>query len=226
MFLCVYVIVFRVTSLLDLSSPIGRPARPGRDAVVASQRARLLRALIVVVARKGYASTVVSDVVAEAGVSRKTFYEQFPNLLGCFLAAYEACLELLREHVLAARDPALEPAVQIRRIVDAYLDLMVEQPHLARTYLVESYAAGDEAIARRQHTLTEFALLLAGLHGEMLAKDSAGSDALSEVGYEVVVNSVIAMVTSRVAQRRTHELPSLAPTLTAHVLRGLGLEDP
>src|SRR6266498_996015 len=48
-----------------------------RETIVASQRGRLLDAMAAAVAEKGYAETTVSDVVDRAGVSRRTFYEQF-----------------------------------------------------------------------------------------------------------------------------------------------------
>ena len=45
-----------------------------------------------VVSDKGYAATTVADVVERAGVSRRTFYEQFADKEACFLAAYDAGL--------------------------------------------------------------------------------------------------------------------------------------
>ncbi|HEY3021063.1 MAG TPA: TetR family transcriptional regulator, partial [Solirubrobacteraceae bacterium] len=49
----------------------------GRKAVWANQRARMLDAMARAVAAKGYARVSVADVVQLAGVSRRTFYEQF-----------------------------------------------------------------------------------------------------------------------------------------------------
>ncbi|MWK38860.1 TetR family transcriptional regulator [Actinomadura sp. J1-007] len=66
--------------------PRGRSSLP-RTAVRDAQRARLMRAAIAAVAEKGYASTTVADVVGRARVSRKAFYEHFPDLERCFLAS-------------------------------------------------------------------------------------------------------------------------------------------
>src|SRR4051812_4425661 len=66
------------------------PAGDGPAAGAADQRARLLDAITRVVVRKGYARATVADVVEVAGVSRRTFYEQFADKEACFLAAYEA----------------------------------------------------------------------------------------------------------------------------------------
>lgn len=57
--------------------------------VVASQRARLFSAMASVTASKGYAATTVADLLAAAGVSRETFYEQFRSKLDCFEQAFE-----------------------------------------------------------------------------------------------------------------------------------------
>ena len=62
-----------------------RPRGLTRDEVLASQRGRMIAAMAETVAAKGYAATTVADVVARAGVSRKTFYEHFADREECFL---------------------------------------------------------------------------------------------------------------------------------------------
>lgn len=56
----------------------------------ATQRGRLLVAATLVVAERGYAKASVSDIVAAAGVSRSTFYENFEGKDDCLIAAYQA----------------------------------------------------------------------------------------------------------------------------------------
>src|SRR3954468_9415515 len=74
-----------------------------RDVVLASQRARVLGAMGEAVARKTYAGTTVADVVAGAGVSRKTFYEHFRAKEECFLAAFDAGVAMLLQAITDAR---------------------------------------------------------------------------------------------------------------------------
>src|SRR5438270_860325 len=74
--------------------PRGRHAAP-RAVVRETQRARMLEAMVQAVAEKGYAHVAVADVIERAGVSRKTYYEQFANKEGCFLAAYDAGVDAL-----------------------------------------------------------------------------------------------------------------------------------
>ncbi|MGB8875435.1 MAG: helix-turn-helix domain-containing protein, partial [Solirubrobacteraceae bacterium] len=101
--------------------PRGRHAAP-RAVVREIQRARMLDAMVEAVADKGYARVTVADVIERAGVSRKTFYEQFANKEECFLAAYDAGVDGL----LAAIDEALDALAPdwlagSRRAVEVYL---------------------------------------------------------------------------------------------------------
>src|SRR5213596_3561078 len=59
-----------------------------RALVTRTQRERMLDAMARAVAAKGYAKVTVSDVVALAGVSRRTFYEHFSDKEECFLESY------------------------------------------------------------------------------------------------------------------------------------------
>src|SRR5215472_17539227 len=71
----------------------GRPGLPrGRSrlpepAVRASQRDRLLRAVVTATAEKGYLAVTVADIVRRAKVSRAAFYLHFRSTEECFLAA-------------------------------------------------------------------------------------------------------------------------------------------
>ncbi|MBV9166786.1 MAG: helix-turn-helix transcriptional regulator, partial [Solirubrobacterales bacterium] len=55
-----------------------------RAFVASNQRERIIDALAAVCARKGYRATTVEDVIAEAGVSRRTFYDLFTSKQQCF----------------------------------------------------------------------------------------------------------------------------------------------
>ena len=62
----------------------------------ATQRERLLAGMVRAANRDGYARANVTSVIAEAGVSRPTFYDYFADKDDCFLAALaDAQLRLL-----------------------------------------------------------------------------------------------------------------------------------
>src|SRR3954470_7596658 len=76
-----------------------------REELRASQRGRLICAIADSVAAKGYAATSVADVLALAGVSRRTFYEHFEDKEACFLAAYDSGAEAIFEAMADAVEP-------------------------------------------------------------------------------------------------------------------------
>ena len=79
----------RSASMSDVTAPIAAPVAP---AAGTEHRARLLEGMARAVAAKGYADTTIADIVREASVSRRTFYENFADKAECLTALYEACL--------------------------------------------------------------------------------------------------------------------------------------
>ncbi len=136
------------------------------------QRRRIMTAMAEVMAEQGYATTSVADVIRRAGVSRETYYQQFRSKLDCFLAAFDAAAVALFAPIRAMADPAgsaaLGPAERLDRfdeLLGAYLDGLAAQPALARVFLVEVYAAGPGAMARRVELQAEISDSVATLLG-------------------------------------------------------------
>jgi len=135
------------------------------DVVAASQRTRLLAAIADAAAEKGYARVSVADVIQRAGVSRRAFYEQFDNKEACFLAAYDAGVDLLLDAVaqaLAAGGPQWPD--RVRAATRCYLEMHEAAPAFARTFLVEVLAAGPSALRRRGQVHERFAEHLRVVH--------------------------------------------------------------
>src|SRR5271163_2421137 len=65
------------------------PHRLDHNQVVRNQRSRMYGAMVEAVAASGYERASVRQVVALAGVSRRSFYEQFSNKQECFLQAFD-----------------------------------------------------------------------------------------------------------------------------------------
>jgi AcrR family transcriptional regulator len=141
--------------------PRGRHGLP-RKAVVASQRGRILAAMVEVAAERGYANVRVSDVIAAAGVSRKTFYELFDDRESCFLAAFAFRLRQLLRMTTAGfeSNPDAPWAERVRVGLIAFLAGMAEQPAAARFCIVEALAAGPAAVARRDDAIRQFSEFL------------------------------------------------------------------
>lgn len=191
------------------------PGRHGlaRSFVARNQRERMLAAVAEVASRKGFAAMSVQDIVSEAGVSRRTFYEQFKNKDDAFLAAFdEGSGRLLASVEAAFRD---EPTFEGRASAGfrAFLELLAASPTFARTCIVEVLAAGPEAIARRSRALEEFARFF-----EDTARELLGDDAPSPLIAETIVGGVYETVYRRIARGETADLPKLLPDLVQAAL--------
>src|SRR3954469_9338582 len=173
--------------------PRGRHAAP-REVVRSSQRGRMLAAMAGAVAEKGYGAVAVADVIARAGVSRKTFYEHFENKEECFLAAYDAGVELMLGAIDAAiADAGSEPLSIARAGTARYLETLAANPAFARTFLVEVLAAGPRALGRRARVHARFADQLATIH-----RAAGGRGDTSPAVFRACVGAIHEVVTDHV----------------------------
>ncbi|HTU85826.1 MAG TPA: TetR/AcrR family transcriptional regulator [Solirubrobacteraceae bacterium] len=204
--------------------PRGRHAAP-RPVVRETQRARMLEAMVQAVAEKGFARVAVADVIERAGVSRKTFYEQFANKEDCFLAAYDAGVDRL----LAAIDDALDALAPdwlagTRRAVEVYLGAMAASPAFARAFLIEVLGAGPEALSRRDAVQERFAAQLQAIHRRARA-DIPEIPALAPHTFRAAVGAVNELVTAHVLEHEAHTLPELSDAiLDVHLALLVGRE--
>ncbi|HEX5146845.1 MAG TPA: helix-turn-helix domain-containing protein [Conexibacter sp.] len=193
--------------------PRGRHAA-ARDVVLASQRGRLLEAMAACVAEHGYAATTVAQVIARAGVSRKTFYEQFPDKRACFLAAWEVGTDILLDHVQAAGEEAGGWRARLRAGVDAFLEVLAAEPEFARSFMIEVLGAGDEALARRAETNERFAAALAETHAQALA-EGAPLRPVPPWAFRAAAGAAWELTVEHLRTHGVERLPELAPQIEA-----------
>jgi AcrR family transcriptional regulator len=188
-----------------------------RDEVEQSQRFRLLTAMTEAVADKGFANTVVADVVARSGVSRATFYKMFRSKEECFQAAYQMNAELVARIMETGLDGLRDdvrssPLEKLDRVLGLYVHTLASAPALARVFLVEVYAAGPEAIAQRRASLDRFVDIVAATHeGET---GLLGTRKSQRFAAEMIVNAVSSTVTNIVGVGDLDSLPALQTKLS------------
>jgi AcrR family transcriptional regulator len=118
---------------------------PGRKS---TQRERLLTGLIATANRDGYAGANVSAVIAEAGVSRPTFYDYFSDRDDCFLTAVgDVEGQLLAEVRAEIRDARREHA--LAAAIGTLVRFASREPEMARFLTNEPMAAGPRALDAR-----------------------------------------------------------------------------
>ncbi len=128
------------------------PHRLSRKQVTASQRQRILDAVLDVVGERGYAAATVAHVTTAAGVSRTPFYEQFRSKQDAFLAAYdEFGQEFLAD--MGGVDTTARPADVLSSAAGRLVDWGRKRPLACRAFLVEIHAVGEEGLAHRDRAM-------------------------------------------------------------------------
>lgn len=184
----------------------------------ATQRERLLLGMAETVARRGYAATPVAEVLKAAGVSRRTFYEQFVDKEDCFLAAYDATVAVCTQRTIAAYRAGATWEDGIALACDALLRTLAAEPALAHLCVVDVLAAGPRAVARRVATLRRLARFVEQTRGRAAAEARPSG----RVG-QAIVGGVHELVYSQIVRGRAAHLPELSEELLqcAFALAGL-----
>lgn len=125
--------------------PAGRHGL-SREFVARNQRERLLDGMAHAVAERGYLCTTVADVLRAAGVSRRTFYENFSDKEDCFLRTYEVIVERIGARVDEAYARPGSWPERVHAGLAAFLEFIDREPAFARLALVEALAAGPRAL--------------------------------------------------------------------------------
>ena len=166
--------------------------------VAASQRQRLLEAIVELVAEKGYPDVTIGDIVSRAGTAKRTFYDHFADKLQCFLAALDGITDTLV--AASARFFAVSGTVRERceYSMRGYLELLVSMPNTAKVFYLEAVAAGPESVTRRHAVQLKFARNIVGL-SRAAALAGEGQE-LSELHAMAVVGAMHQMIYGQLLQ--------------------------
>jgi AcrR family transcriptional regulator len=189
-----------------------------RDAVRASQAARLLIATSEVVAAKGYPGTTVRDITRAAGVSQKTFYEVFENKEDAFLAAY-AAVDLVIERMLNAGLEESEPRAMVEAGLRAFLETLASEPAFTRMLVIEAVGAGPRVLERRAQAFRDFARALS-IPIERARERNPRIPVADESLLIGVLGGINELVLQHLIEREEATLPELLPTALGLVERG------
>jgi AcrR family transcriptional regulator len=191
--------------------------------VARNQRERLLSGLTQALYEEGYESTTVALIGRRAAVSKSDFYKHFESKDECFLAAYDAAIESIRERTeTACASGASERwPDRVAAAIGALLNLLTREPALASMALVEGIRAGRHVYGRYQAALDSFVRDLR----EGAPPSPAGGEIPEAMG-EAVVGGVAAMLGRRILAGETDQLPQLFPEILEFVLAAyLGAEE-
>jgi AcrR family transcriptional regulator len=185
-----------------------------RQYVERNQRERILDAIADVTSLAGYPSMSVEDIIGTAGVSRRTFYDNFKSKEDAFLAALDLVFAQLARRVRDAYRQSKTFAAGVRDCLAAFLRFIAEDPRYADLLIVEVLAAGPAAIERRNRLMRMFAELLRA--GAAALPDGRRPPDLTA---ETIVGGIYEVVYSRILQGQTQDLPRLLPDLAYSMMQ-------
>jgi AcrR family transcriptional regulator/DNA-binding MarR family transcriptional regulator len=165
--------------------------------VIDLQRARIVAAMVEVVAEGGVAQATIARVVERSGVSRRTFYELFDDREDCFLAAFDLAVVRARARVAPAFARGEGWLGQIRTGLRALLEFVDDEPGLAGLAIVDALGAGPAALERRAGVVR---VLVDAVDAGRI--QSRAGERLTRFTAEGIVGAVLAVLHARLTEPR------------------------
>ncbi|MGN6203005.1 MAG: TetR/AcrR family transcriptional regulator [Solirubrobacterales bacterium] len=185
------------------------PGTPASD-VARNQRERLFGAMVASVATRGYVATRVTDLIKLSGVSRRSFYDLFPDKEACFRAVVK---ELVSKSISVTEEIPGQGDDRARHRFRALTELVTSQPAAARLCLIEAYAAGEKATQPLEETLVTIERRLRAGAAESPLRAGMPPEMIS-----ALVGAALEVVRTRLREGREGELVELGPALMEFLL--------
>jgi AcrR family transcriptional regulator len=195
--------------MLDYEAPM--PTLPrvaleqalGPRFVPATHEQRLFVALTKTIHDKGYAETILADVVAAASMSLSTFYTTFDSKESAFIAAFDYGVEQAFSAARQAYEQESDWPLQVHAAARELLAFLAGEPEWAYLAIVEILAAGPRAREHRDRTLGLFTSLL------MMGYD--GDRPVDPVAVEATGGAAYALIHHHICHRGADRLPEILP---------------
>jgi len=169
--------------------------------------------MVDVCAELGGANVAVANVVARAGVSRRTFYEIFESREDCFLAAFDQGIAGASRYVADAYDPRTPWVDRIRTAVSGLLGFLDTERVIGKLLVVESLGMGTAALERRQRVTAELVAVV-----DDGRKDAKNGSRLPPLTAEGVVGGALSVLHSRLLVRGGGSLLELTGPLMSMIV--------
>lgn len=164
-------------------------------------------------AQHGFAGTTVSELVSLAGVSKTTFYQHFDSKQACFLATFDAIIEVVTERVSTAFGEPGDFRQRLTHALSVFMEIAAAEPAAASLAAVDSLTLGKAGIAHREKGAEAFELMI-----RQSFDHSPSSVEVADVTVRAVVAGIRGVVYRSLRAGRADQLPALVGELVAWVL--------
>ena len=165
------------------------------------------------VAARGYRATTITELVKQASVSTRDFYEHFEGKEDCLLAAFDAVRDHLEELITAAIAEQPDWPHRVIAALRTALDFFAGEPDLARLCLIEPVSATPTIAIRFREAVLACVPALSLGRDEM--EDGSSLPPSTE---DSLLGGVVSLTTRSILSGETEKLPALLPDLVEFTL--------
>ena len=177
------------------------------EEIAADQRRRLIDAMLQLISIDGYLTTSVAELIDQAGISRRTFYELYANREELLKGTFEAAGQATLREVTLASERSGGPTRQLEALMRRLCREADERPGMMALCAVEITAAGPSGYELRE--------ALVGDYAELIQKCLGANEehSIPRGLASTLVGAVQREIAAHVRAGRIAELPALAPQL-------------
>jgi AcrR family transcriptional regulator len=188
---------------------------PGKspERVWESQRVRIHRAMIELVAERGFSGLTVRGLTRTSGVSTRAFYSHFANVEECFGSTCDSVMRTALRRLTSPGRSTGRPDEALRGGLRSLMEGIAENPDAARLALVESFDGGPAMLRDMSSSIGSFERWLA-----RTLRPSFGSRPCPRSLARGLAAGVERVARAKVMEDRQGELPGVAEELSDWVL--------
>ncbi|MEO6699501.1 MAG: TetR/AcrR family transcriptional regulator [Paraperlucidibaca sp.] len=186
------------------------------EARQAERRQRFVEAGLTVFGSRGYHSSTVRSICAEAGLTERYFYESFSNSEDLLCVVYDYANQRIREGILGALSGTpREPSAIAYATLVAFLTIMRDDPRMAQILFVEVLGVSERVDAKYRASVENFAQLMQGLISPLLDGDSLPTPLQADILSVAMLGSVITVVSRWMIMGFQEPIETIADNLHA-----------
>lgn len=200
----------------DLAPTLSEPPESS-----STHRRRLFEGMARAVAAQGFAACTIADIVREAAVSRRTFYEHFQTKADCLIALYESASRNALRQLSAMLDSSRHWQTQVEEAMAAYLGVLADNPIMLRALFIDILGLGAQGLAARRRVNHEIAEFLVSV-----VNPERDPSIMSPTMAMAVVGGINELVLELIEQDRIQDIHTITDTTSALIRAVVGGEAP
>ena len=180
-------------------------------------REKLLDAATTVFAQRGYAGTRVDDIVAATGMSRRTLYQLFESVDAILTEVYERAVRISFTTLVQRLMAVTDPIERLHAGVQAWFDLIAENPSAATVVFDVYRHAGEAQAAKFELNTARYSMLMLEAVNQAFAARKVGR-APDETTVYVLVKGIEALCVRALHRGEHAQLPAQAPQMAKLII--------